>query len=316
MKNLNFPTSSNLLHGFENSDDAGIYKINDNQAIVQTLDFITPVVNDPYIYGQIAAANSLSDVYAMGGKVLTAMNVVAYDSCNVTPEMLKEMLAGALSKVVESEAVVVGGHTIEDLEMKFGLSVTGIVHPKKYLKNNGIKNGDKIILTKPIGLGVLTTGIKGGLASEKNAREAAFHMAQLNKIGSEIAIKYGVNGLTDVTGFGFLGHLREMLADSLSIDIYSDKVPIIEGAKDLANLGIFPSGSYRNRSYVENFVTLKNVNEDDMMLFYDAQTSGGLLISLPEENAISCVKELKDNGYESAEIVGEVKTGEKRIFVK
>ena len=228
MNGLKYPISPNTLVDFKTNDDSSVYKISDDIAMVQTVDFITPVVNDPYKFGQIAAANSLSDIFAMGAKVHTALNIVAYDNCHITKEMLHEILQGGLDKVKESGGVILGGHTIEDLEMKYGLSVTGIVHPKKFVRNNSIKSGDKIILTKPIGLGVITTGIKADMAPQSAIDKAAFHMSFLNKIASEIAIEIGVNAMTDVTGFGLLGHLYEMTNNSASVHLELNSIPIIE----------------------------------------------------------------------------------------
>lgn len=303
---MDYPVSPDFIHGFDGNDDAGIYRISDDIAIVQTVDFITPVVNDPYIYGQIAAANSLSDIFAMGAKVLNALNVVAYDSCHISAEMLREILAGGISKVKEAGGVILGGHTVEDIEMKFGMSVTGIVHPKRFIKNCGIKEGDVIILTKPIGTGVLTTAIKADMCDEKDMLEAAFYMSQLNKLGSIAALDHRVNGMTDVTGFGLLGHLKEMLHDDLKIIIDSAKIPFMSGAYDMGSMGLFPSGSYSNRDFAKKYVTTSVEDSTKLMLMYDAQTSGGLLISVPENEGEKLLKRVRSEGYERAEIIGHV----------
>jgi len=290
------------------NDDSGVYKISDEIAIVQTVDFITPVVDDPYIYGQIAAANSLSDIYAMGAQVNTVLNIVAYDSCNITKDMLHEILRGGMDKVKESGGVVLGGHTIEDIEMKYGLSVTGTVHPDKILRNNKTKPGDKIILTKPLGMGVITTSLKADEASKNAIEKAIFHMTSLNKTASELAVEIGVNAMTDVTGFGLLGHLFEMLNNKTSVKLDFNSIPFIEEAFELAELGFFPGGSIRNERYFQKHVKiLKNsIPEHKITLMFDAQTSGGLLISVPSEKAQNLLDKIKLAGIEWAVIIGEV----------
>lgn len=314
MYGLNYPKSKNTLVDFESSDDAGVYKISDETAIVQTVDFITPVVDDPFIYGQIAAANSLSDVFAMGAKVKTALNLVAYDNCNVTKEMLNDILRGGLEKVKEAGGIILGGHTIEDIEMKYGMSVTGIIHPSKILRNNTIKPGDKIILTKPLGMGVITTSIKADLAPESALKKAAFHMSFLNKTASEIAVDIGVNAMTDVTGFGLLGHLFEMTNNSASIKLNFSSIPILEEAYDLAEMGLFPGGSFRNRDHYKKNINIlnKELNQDQIMLLFDAQTSGGLLVSVPAEKSDKLLNDLKLAGIEWCAEIGEVFSDDKR----
>ncbi len=317
MKGLKYPHNPNTLVAFDTSDDAGAYQISDDIAIIQTVDFITPVVNDPYKFGQIAAANSLSDVFAMGARVHTALNIVAYDSCNVTKKMLHEMLRGGLDKVKEAGGVILGGHTIEDLEMKYGLSVTGIVHPDKILRNNTIQPGDKIILTKPIGLGVITTGIKADMTPQSAIDEAAFQMSFLNKTASEIAVEIGVNAMTDVTGFGLLGHLYEMTNNTASVHLELNSIPVIEEAFELAETGLFPGGSFRNERYFKPHVSIncKSYTQHHLMLLYDAQTSGGLLISVPGEKADKLLNKLKLAGLEWSSIIGEVGDGKGRKII-
>jgi len=308
MNGLEYPTSPNTLVDFKDSDDSCVYQVSEDCAIVQTLDFITPVVNDPYKFGQIAAANSLSDIFAMGAKVHTALNIVAYDSCHIDKKMLNEILRGGLDKVKEAEGVILGGHTIDDLEMKYGLSVTGIVHPQKYIRNNTIKAGDKIILTKPIGLGVITTALKADTAPESAIEKAAFHMSFLNKRASEIAVEYGANAMTDVTGFGLLGHLFEMTNKFNSIQLDFNNIPIIEEAFSLAEDGFFPGGSFRNERYFKPHVNVMNdsISPSRIMLLFDAQTSGGLLISVERKNADMLLEKLKLSGLEWCKIIGEV----------
>lgn len=276
-------------------------------SLVQTVDFITPVVNDPYMYGQIAAANSLSDVFAMGGVVHTCLNIVCFDSCNLTPEMLKDILAGGASKVREASGYIVGGHTVEDIEMKYGLSVTGLVKTGKHIRNNNIQTGDVLILTKPIGTGVITTAIKGDMASESIAKNGAFFMSYLNKTASELAVECGANAMTDVTGFGLLGHMYEMTRAGVSVRLNSSLVPLIDGAEEMASFGLFPGGSYKNKQHFEsNIIIEKEPDGDRLMLMYDAQTSGGLLISAPKEKSQGLLDKLKLAGMEWVAVIGEV----------
>lgn len=312
------PIDENLMLAAESSDDAGIYQINDKQAIVQTVDIITPVIDDPYRYGQIAAANSLSDVWAMGGKVITALNIVAYDNCHLTLDNLRDILAGGADKVREAGGVILGGHTIEDPEMKYGLSVTGIVSPDKFIRNNTIKEGDVIILTKPIGLGVITTAIKGEMASEKMIEAATFEMAFLNKYASEIALEVGINAMTDVTGFGLIGHLQEMLNSTHGIELDIDSVPVIDGALEMAEFGMFPAGAYRNETHYSDFCIFhKEKPPAEKMLYFDPQTSGGLLLSVEENKSKELLAKLHDNGIEKAEIIAQVFSDkDKKIIVR
>ena len=317
LNGLDFPTSDRTLVDRSDNDDSGVYKINDDVAIVQTVDFITPVVDDPFLYGQIAAANSLSDIYAMGAKVNTVLNIVAYDSCHLTKEILHEILRGGMEKVKEAGGVVLGGHTIEDIEMKYGLSVTGTVHPNKIVRNNTIKSGDKIILTKPLGLGVITTSIKADEASKSLVDKAVFHMSFLNKTASELAIETGVNAMTDVTGFGLLGHLYEMINKNTSIELDFNTVPFIEESYELAEMGFFPGGSFRNERYYQSHVKINNADipKYKLTLLYDAQTSGGLLISVSKEKANLLLDNIKSNGIEWAVIIGEVSDSKENNIV-
>jgi len=318
MQGLILPVNENLLLGSGSSDDAGIYRINAEQALVQTVDIITPVVDDPYIFGQIAAANSLSDVWAMGGVVHTALNIVAYDNCNLTLDDLREILAGGADKVREAGGVVLGGHTIEDPEMKYGLSVTGLVHPDKYYCNNTIKPGDVIILTKPLGMGVITTSIKGEMVDAKTIDEVAEQMAFLNKYAAEAAIEVGVNAITDVTGFGLIGHLNEMLNARTSIEIFENEIPMIKAAYELAEFGLFPAGAYRNEDFYGPFCQFdSSISAIRQKLLFDPQTSGGLLLSVPAKDAGLLLNKLHDKGIEWAKIIASVlPAGENRIVIR
>lgn len=318
LENIPQMNHENLLVGYEKSDDAAVYKIDDNKAIIQTLDFFTPVVDDPFIFGQIAAANSLSDVYAMGGKPILAMNIVCFPNC-LDMTILGEILKGGQSKVEESGALLVGGHSVEDNEPKYGLSVTGIVHPSKVLKNSGSRPGDVIILTKPIGTGVLNTAIKGEIIEKKHYDEAIKTMSTLNKYAADVFEEFEINGATDITGFGLIGHIIEMAKGSeTSIEVFSENIPIIDGAIEYASMGIIPAGMYNNRAYFEDDVQYKNSNFRDTAicdLLYDPQTSGGLLISLPEEYSLNMVEALKKNGCLSYHIIGKVHSKKEKYLI-
>lgn len=287
--------------GSEGSEDASVYRLDDECALVQTVDFITPVVNDPYMYGQIAAANSLSDVFAMGGEVVTALNLVGFDGCHHPYELLREILEGGRDKVLECGGVVTGGHTIETPEMYYGLSVTGRVHPKRFWRNNTPQIGDVLVLTKPLGMGVLSTAIKADMLSRSEILEAANSMAMLNVYAMRILREYSVHACTDVTGFGLLGHGLEMANNKVTLAFNEDCIPILQSAKTYADMGIIPAGTYANKTHV-NF-TCKEV---DNILLYDAQTSGGLLVSMAESEAKEALPKLQDAGYEFSAIIGEV----------
>lgn len=274
------------------------------------------MVNDPYLYGQIAAANSLSDVFAMGGSVKTALNLLMWDRCHLSEEMIIEVLQGGLSKILECGGTLIGGHTIDDGEQKYGLSVTGIVNPQRIWRNNTTRDGDALILTKPLGMGILTTAIKASMVSESSEREAGSVMADLNLYAALIASEFEIHACTDVTGFGLLGHALEMCGEN-SIRIFASETPYFSEALELAKMGIIPGGSYANKKYLESLTHVEcTVTVDEAMIFYDAQTSGGLLFSLPREYAPRLLDKLKSGGIESAAIVGEViAKGDKRLYL-
>jgi selenide,water dikinase len=296
----------NLIVGFEGNEDAAIYQINADTALVQTVDFITPVVDDPYVYGQIAAANSLSDVFAMGGEVKTALNLVGFDSSHHSKEVLNEILKGGESKIKECGGVLAGGHTIETLEMLYGLSVTGVVHPKKIIRNNTLEEGSVIVLTKPLGMGILTTAIKADLVDEKTIQQVAQILSTLNYNASKIAKQMGALAMTDVTGFGLLGHLYEMSANNYTIHLHSKDVPFLEEAIEQAQMGIIPAGSYNNQTFLKNKIDFKKeINPDLEMILFDAQTSGGLLICVDERKSKILLKQLNDSGID-AKIIANV----------
>jgi selenide, water dikinase len=296
----------NVLVGFDHADDAGVYLIAPDQALVQTVDFFTPVVDDPYTFGQIAATNSLSDVYAMGGKPLTSLALVCFpDKADLA--ILERILAGGLSKMIEAGCTVIGGHSIRDEETKFGYSVTGMVHPKKVLANVGAKVGDKLLFTKAIGTGVISTAIKKGEAEPLWIDAAVLSMTTLNKRAAEVisAGDFHVNAMTDVTGFGLIGHAREMvLASDVSIRISAGAVPLIHGALECVRAGYIPGGLKNNRDFAECLVEYEDgLPEDVRALLFDPQTAGGLLISTPDGQQLA--KALNDAGVPAVEI-GEV----------
>lgn len=298
----------NLIVGFDKSDDAAVYKINDEMAIIQTLDFFTPIVDDPYLFGQIAATNSLSDVYAMGGKPVIAMNIVCFPKY-LDVKILGEILKGGADKVKEAGALLIGGHSVEDDEPKYGLSVTGFVHPEKVLTNSGAKPGDVLILTKPLGSGILSTAIKAGLLDDEVVYRAVKVMNTLNREAAEGMEEVKVNACTDVTGFGLIGHVFEMAKGSkTTFVIESEKVPVIKGTFDMASMGIIPGGAYKNMGFVgKEAAFAESVSIDRQNILYDPQTSGGLLISLPEAEAEKLLEIFENTLDLDFAVVGMVK---------
>ncbi len=303
----------NVLVGFDHADDAGVYQLTPEIAIVQTVDFFTPVVDDPYVFGQIAATNALSDVYAMGGKPLTSLALVCFpDKADI--EILERILAGGLSKMIEAGCTVVGGHSIRDEETKFGYAVTGVVHPKRVLANQGAKPGDKLLFTKSLGTGVISTAIKKGTAKQSWIDGAVKSMTTLNKIAAEVITgktattdSFQVHALTDVTGFGLIGHSREMaLASDVSLIFQASKIPALEGALDCIRAGNIPGGLNANRDFAECVVGYDDVVPAEIRtLLFDPQTAGGLLISVSAEDADALTTALKIAGVPAVEI-GEV----------
>lgn len=286
--------------GLETSDDAAVYKVSDSIALIQTVDFFTPVVDDPYLFGQIAAANALSDVYAMGGEPVLALNIVGFPDCQPT-SVLAEILRGGADKVKEAGAVLAGGHSIQDAEPKYGLSVTGFVHPERVLKNAGAEAGDVLLLTKPLGSGILNTAVKAELAEEADAGEVVRTMAALNKKARDVMVHFSVHSCTDITGFGLAGHGLEMAkASDVSLEIDLDSLPVLSGAREYASMGLVPGGAYRNREYVGAGAAFgRDASEADMDIVFDPQTSGGLLIALPEAQAGELLAALEGAGMET-----------------
>ncbi len=282
----------NLLVGIETSDDAAVYKLDEENAVIQTLDFFTPIVDDPYTFGQIAAANALSDIYAMGGKPLLALNIVCFPS-DLPLDILGQILQGGTEKVLEAGAVIAGGHSIQDSEPKYGLSVTGLVHPDKILRNYGSKPGDTIILTKPLGTGIINTAAKGEMASAEALEKAIEVMSTLNKYAADIIADHEIHACTDVTGFGLMGHAYEMAkASKVSLALEQDKIPLIEEAKEYAKMGLIPAGAYNNKRYLAESYTLRDVPLWFEDILFDPQTSGGLLLTCPPDEAAIILKEL------------------------
>jgi selenide,water dikinase len=298
----------NLLVGIEHIDDAGVYKVRDDLALVQTVDFFTPIVDDPYTFGQIAAANALSDVYAMGGTPITAMNLVAFPIQSMEMEILTDVLRGGLDKMREAEVVLVGGHSIEDQELKYGLAVTGLIHPDAVLTNTGAVVGDRIILTKPLGTGIINTAQKGGMASPQAVQGTVEVMTVLNRKAAEVMREFRVHACTDVTGFGLLGHLNEMLGEGgIGLKIFVDAIPILIGAEEYASMGLVPGGAHRNRAFYAPKVQGGEDRSPALLdILYDPQTSGGLLIATPEADAERLLHRLQEVGVQDARIIAEV----------
>lgn len=303
----------NLLVGFEGSDDAAVYRLTDELAIVQTLDFFPPMVEDPYLFGQIAAANALSDVYAMGGTVKTALNIVCFPE-NEDLNLLGEILQGGSDKVREAGGVLSGGHSIADEGIKYGLSVTGMIHPGKILRNNTCRPGDQLLLTKPLGVGIVTTADRVGEASEEAKKLAVRSMSFLNRRASEILREYPVHGCTDVTGFSFLGHLMEMLDGGYTAAVDSGAVPYIPEARAYADEFYLTAGGQRNRNFLGDLVEFRREDFAMEEILFDPQTSGGLLAALSPKDASEACKRIEELGLPCG-IVGEVFPGEKKILV-
>ncbi len=299
----------NVLIGFETADDAGVYQLTPELALVQTVDFFTPIVDDPFVFGQIAATNSLSDVYAMGGQPISALTLVCFpDGGDV--KVLEEMLAGGLSKMIEAHCTVIGGHSIRDEEIKLGYAVTGTVHPQQVLANSGARAGDRLVFTKAIGTGVISTAIKRGKADAAWIRDAVRSMTTLNKSAAEVVTaspRFDVHGMTDVTGFGLIGHAREMAKGSkVSMRIHASRVALLEGAVECVRAGYVPGGLKANRSFAESCVEFDEaVPEEIRTLLFDPQTAGGLLISIAEKDAERLVAALRNSAIDAVEI-GEV----------
>lgn len=310
VQNLPIVKSPDLLTGMGGFEDAAVYRVSEEIAIIQTIDFFPPVVDDPFLYGRIAAVNALSDVYAMGGKPILALNVLGFPTCDFPLEMARKIVEGGAQAALEAGAILAGGHSIQTKEPIYGMSVTGFVHPKKILTNSGAKEGDLILITKPIGTGVCMLGIKGGLIDEAHGALVYESMCKLNAAALDAALNYQINAATDVTGFSLLGHLHEMAAASgLSVQLQSGAVPLLPEARNCASMGLVPAGAYANRNAYQNVVSLESsVDLEVTDLLFDPQTAGGLLLSCPEAAAMQLLDDLLAAGC-TASIIGKFVAG-------
>jgi selenide, water dikinase len=317
LKPLPLERHPRLLVGTETADDAGVYQVAEDLALVQTVDFITPIVDDPFSFGQIAAANSLSDVYAMGGTPLTALNLMGFPRKKLDLAVMTEILRGGLEKIHEAGAVLLGGHTVDDDELKYGLSVTGTVHPQKILTNKGARPGDVLILTKKIGTGIVSTAAKAEMADPAALNAAVESMARLNKRAAQALASFDVHGCTDITGFGLAGHAAEMAGGAgLSFRLFYSQIPFLPGAKEYAAMGLIPAGAYCNRDHFGKTMSFSSrVPDAERILLFDPQTSGGLLIALPPREGERLLKALRDGGVPEAAIVGEVAPKEEKTII-
>ncbi len=308
MRHLPPSTDPNLLSGFAHGADAAVYRLSEESALVETVDYITPIVDDPFAFGAIAAANALSDIYAMGARPVLALNLVGYPIKTLPMGMLDEILRGGAAKLTEAGVTLGGGHSIEDLEPKYGLAVTGLVHPKRVVTNTQARPGDVLILTKPLGLGIITTGIDRGLVNGSVIERVTAVMTQLNCAASEAMVTVGIHACTDISGFGLLGHLREMLgASRVGAKLSLNQVPVLDEAWELAAKDSIPDGSRNNHRYLTEFVEWgRGISAEAQMILCDAQTSGGLLMAVPSKRVNKLLKTLQQTGVESAAVIGEI----------
>jgi len=315
---LEIPVDDSVLIGLHTGDDAGVRLLDERTALVQTVDFISPVVDDPYTFGQIAAANSLSDVYAMGGAPITALNVLAFPCKELSREEVTAILQGGADKVAEAGGALLGGHTVESPELFYGLSVTGLVDPAKLISNANARPGDKLILTKPLGAGMVSTAVKGGMASPSHTAEMVRSMTTLNKKAAEAMSAVGVRCATDITGFGLIGHAAGIARESkVSLIFEWERVPLLPGAKEAFSLGMVAAGAYANRERWQGVVEVTAKNPEETLLYAaDPQTSGGLLISVAPQEAERLLEEIKSTGTPGAAIVGEVASGDASLIVR
>lgn len=305
--------------GLERSDDAGVFRLRDDLAIIQTVDFFTPIVDDPYSFGQVAAANAMSDIYAMGGSPLTAMNIICFPVATMDISVLQEVMRGGLEKIKEAGALLVGGHSVEDDEFKYGLSVTGIVHPDRIITNRGARPGDRLVLTKPLGTGIINTGIKGNLVKDELVQEVTKIMSSLNRIASEVFDAFDISACTDVTGFGLIGHACEMIdGEEVGLRIYPAMIPLIRETLSLARMGIVPGGTLRNQDFRrQQLVGAERIEPAFMDIMFDPQTSGGLLIAVSKEDAEGLVSSLTERGERDIAIIGEfIKEHKGRVVIE
>ncbi|MDA3939369.1 MAG: selenide, water dikinase SelD [Spirochaetia bacterium] len=313
---LKQPEYPNLIADFKTSEDAGIYRISDDIALIQTIDFFPPIVNDPYIFGQIAAANALSDVYAMGGKPITALSVVGYPKDTLDMEHLRKIMDGGLNKLIEAGAALVGGHSLDDPELKFGYAITGIIHPDKVLRNNTLKPNETLILTKPLGTGTINTALRAGKASSAAIEESMKSMAFLNKTASEIIQKYPVSACTDITGFGLLGHACEMMSGTnTGLKINFSTINLFPDTMKYISEKYIPAGTGRNKRYRMSYIgNSDNISKDILYTLFDPQTSGGLLVAVPDEFSSEILDKLKKTGH-TASVIGNTTNKAERIEI-
>jgi len=308
-----------VIVGLDRADDAGVYRINNDLAIIQTVDFFTPIVDDPYRFGQIAAANALSDVYAMGGEPKTAMNLVAFPLKQMDIGILRSIIEGGIDKLKEAGVVLIGGHSVADNELKYGLSVTGFIHPDRILTKKNMKEGNRLVITKPIGTGIVNTAIKRGAASEETIESVTRVMSALNRDAADVMTRFPVNACTDITGFGLLGHIAEMVEGSgVGVELKADMIPVFEEARGFAGSGMMPGGLHNNRKFRENMVEF-DASVDLFMrdVMFDPQTSGGLLISVEEESVGTLLAGLREKGIPVSANIGKVVSGVgEKIIVK
>lgn len=315
MRRLTPTSNPDLLVGAVTGDDAAVWRLDNNRALVVTADFITPVVDDPRIWGQVAAANAVSDIYAMGGKPLLGLNLVGWNSSELPTDLLSEVLLGAQDIAEQAGFAIAGGHTVDDPEPKFGLAVVGEAHPEHLLTNAGLKVGQKLLLSKPLGVGVITTAIKNDGASTETAQAAMKSMVMLNDTASQIALKFGATGATDVTGFGLLGHLGRAVEESkVGAQINTEEVLFLPETRELAEAGFIPGGSRRNLEWLNERLEKRDCDETEVLLLADAQTSGGLLFGVDESKAQEALNELATSGH-SASIIGSVIDEEGKIVL-
>ena len=317
LQDIKVHSDPNLLVGFDHSDDASVYRITDDLALVQTVDFFPPIADDPYLFGQIAATNALSDVYAMGGEPKLCLNIMAVPE-KMPMEAVHDILRGGYDKVYEAGALITGGHSIHDDEPKYGLAVTGFVHPDRVLTNSGARPGDVLFLTKPLGIGILSTAAKADMVSEAGEKRMFELMTTLNRSARDVMVKYNVHACTDVTGFGLLGHAFEIMEGSdVQAVIDTKAIDLIPEARELARFGLIPAGAYRNRTFAEKAVELSHIDLEVQDMLFDPQTSGGLLIACGPQDADALFEELKKT-VPSAQRIGTVQAyeGGKRIFLR
>ena len=313
---MTFPSDENVIIGLDRADDAGVYRISDDLALIQTVDFFTPIVDDPYWFGQIAAANALSDVYAMGGTPKTAMNLVAFPVKTMDLSILRQIIQGGVDKLEEAEVVLIGGHSIDDKEIKYGLSVTGFIHPERVLAKKNLQPGDCLVLTKPLGTGIVNTAIKAAMSSEQLTQKVTRLMAMLNRDAARIMADFDISACTDVTGFGLIGHLAEMVKGSgCSAKVDSGQVPVIPEAEEFAAMGLIPAGAYKNREFSEQMITFaETVPRTLQDLLFDPQTSGGLMISVSDLQCDDLISALKEGGIADAARIGDVVDSQEEVI--